>query len=105
MATLTTEIASVTPAEKISGQHERHFGTDHLLTDLKGRSIRGGAITICAQAAKFFLQLCSTVVLARLLTPADFGLITMVTAATGFVAMFKDLGLSMATIQRKEITH
>ena len=46
----------------------------------------------------------STAILARLLTPADFGLIAMVTAVTGFVAMFKDAGLSMATIQREEIT-
>jgi PST family polysaccharide transporter len=37
--------------------------------------------------------------LARLLTPADFGLIAMVTVITGFVEMFKDAGLSMATIQ------
>ena len=43
-------------------------------------------------------------VLARLLTPQDFGLIAMVTAVTGFVALFKDAGLSMATVQRAEIT-
>jgi len=29
----------------------------------------------------------------------------MVTAITGFVAMFKDLGLSLATVQREKITH
>jgi len=38
-------------------------------------------------------------VLARLLTPEEFGLIAMVTAVTGFVMMFKDMGLSMATVQ------
>lgn len=47
----------------------------------------------------------STVVLARLLTPQDFGLIAMVTAVTGFVVMFKDMGLSMATVQKAEINH
>ena len=47
----------------------------------------------------------STVVLARLLTPQDFGLIAMVTAVTGFVVMFKDMGLSMATVQRAEVNH
>lgn len=81
------------------------FATDHLLTDLKGRSVRGGAITLTAQAIKFALQMGSTMVLARLLTPADFGLIAMVTAVTGFAAMFKDAGLSMATVQREHITH
>ncbi|MFC1542116.1 lipopolysaccharide biosynthesis protein, partial [Candidatus Latescibacterota bacterium] len=44
-------------------------------------------------------------VLARLLTPEDFGLIAMVAAVTGFVMMFKDMGLSMATVQRAEINH
>lgn len=60
---------------------------------------------MAAQGAQFVLHLGSTVVLARLLTPHDFGLIAMVTAVTGFVAMFKDLGLSMATVQKAEINH
>lgn len=85
--------------------HARHFATDHLMGDLKGRSVRGGAVTLSAQGVKFVLQLGSTAVLARLLTPADFGLIAMVTAITGFVAMFKDAGLSMATVQRAEVNH
>jgi PST family polysaccharide transporter len=47
----------------------------------------------------------ATVVLARLLKPADFGLVAMVTAITSLGTAFADLGLSEATIQRKEITH
>lgn len=58
-----------------------------------------------AQIGRQIVSMCSTVVLARLLTPQDFGIIAMVTAVTGFVAMFKDMGLSMATIQRAEINH
>jgi len=81
------------------------FDTEYLKADLKGRSVRGGAVTMAAQGARFFLQMGSTVVLARLLTPQDFGLIAMVTVVTGFVAMFKDMGLSMATVQRAEINH
>ena len=88
-----------------ASRHDRHFATDHLMGDLKGRSVRGGAVTLTSQGIKFVLQLGSTMVLARLLTPGDFGLIAMVTAITGFVAMFKDAGLSMATVQRKDITH
>ncbi len=81
------------------------FDTEYLKTDLKGRSVRGGAVTMVAQGARFFLQMGSTIVLARLLTPQDFGLVAMVTAVTGFVMMFKDMGLSMATVQRNEINH
>ena len=81
------------------------FDTEYLKADLKGRSVRGGAVTMAAQGVRFFLQMGSTMVLARLLTPQDFGLIAMVTAVTGFVVMFKDMGLSMATVQKAEINH
>jgi len=86
-------------------EQNNFFDTEHIEVDLKGRSIRGGAVTMVAQGMRFFLQMGSTVVLARLLTPQDFGLIAMVTAVTGFVVMFKDMGLSMATVQKDEINH
>jgi PST family polysaccharide transporter len=89
-----------------AGQTTNHlFNIEHLKTDLKGRSVRGSAVTMTAQAVKFLLHTGSTAILARLLTPKDYGLVAMVTAITGFVAMFKDMGLSMATIQKAEINH
>jgi O-antigen/teichoic acid export membrane protein len=84
---------------------DRHFRTDHLMDDLAGRSARGGVITVTAQAAKFALQTGSTMVLARLLTPADFGLFAMVAVFTRFIERFRDLGLSAATVQRPEVGH
>lgn len=47
----------------------------------------------------------STAVLARLLSPEDYGLIGMTTAVTGFIQLFQSMGLSEATIQCKEINH
>jgi PST family polysaccharide transporter len=44
-------------------------------------------------------------VLARLLSPQDFGLQGMVVAVTGFLSLFQDAGLGAATIQRLEVTH
>src|SRR5271165_2594094 len=81
------------------------FSTEHLHADLKGRSVRGGLLTLTSQGAQFLMQSISTVVLARLLTPADFGLVAMVATITGLGQAFADLGLSEATIQRKEINH
>ncbi|MEO1378097.1 MAG: lipopolysaccharide biosynthesis protein [Cyanobacteria bacterium J06635_10] len=83
--------------------NQQYFLTEHLKNDLKDRSVRGGAITIAAQACKFILQMASTVILARLLAPSDFGLIGMVTVVIGFASLFKDLGLSTATIQKPTI--
>lgn len=86
-------------------KNSQYFRTDHLKADLRNRSVRGGVVTMAAQVFKFGLNLGSNLVLARLLTPQDYGLIGMVTAVTGFVSLFKDLGLSMATVQKEEINH
>jgi len=84
---------------------EAHFATDHLLRDLRGRSISSGFVTALAQVAQFALNLASTMVLARLLAPQDFGLVAMVAAIMGFLRIFNDAGLSTATVQREGITH
>jgi O-antigen/teichoic acid export membrane protein len=80
------------------------LSTEHLHTDLKGRSVRGGVLTLISQGTQFVILSTSTVVLARLLVPADYGLVAMVTAITGLGQAFADLGLSEATIQRKDIS-
>lgn len=81
------------------------LSTDHLRDDLKGRSVRGGALSVVAQVSQILLQTVSMVVLARLLMPSDFGLVAMVTGITAIAVGFADLGLTEATIQRKEISH
>jgi O-antigen/teichoic acid export membrane protein len=91
-------------APSISAQLDS-LSTHHLNADLKGRSLRGGLLTGSSQGAQFLLQSISTVVLARMLTPADYGLVAMVVAITGIGQAFADLGLSEATIQRSEINH
>lgn len=80
------------------------LSVEHLQADLRGHSVRGGMLTLTSQGAQFLIQSVATVVLARLLTPIDFGLVAMVTAITILAQGFADLGLSEATIQRKEIT-
>ncbi|WP_299410524.1 lipopolysaccharide biosynthesis protein [Acaryochloris sp. IP29b_bin.148] len=86
-------------------KNREFFKTEHLQPNLKRRSIQGGLITVSSQGVKFALTLISNICLARLLTPADHGLVSMVMAVIGFMKLFKDLGLSMATVQRKEINH
>jgi O-antigen/teichoic acid export membrane protein len=85
--------------------NDRHLATDHLLTNLKGRTISSGFVTIFSQGIQFVLSLVSIMILARLLLPQDFGLIAMVFTVTGFLKIFNDAGLSTATIQREGITH
>lgn len=78
--------------------------TTHLHENLKSRTVRGGFFTLGSQISMFVLQSIATVVLARLLTPTDFGLVAMVTAISSLAQSFSDLGLSEATIQCPEIS-
>ena len=74
------------------------------MKDLKAKTIRGGFARMCAQGASLLLRVGSLMVLARLLGPKDFGLVGMVTAFTGVFKLFRDFGLSSATVQRTTVT-
>lgn len=75
------------------------------MKDLRERTIRGGFARVCAQAVFFALRIGALMVLARLLDPNDFGLVGMVTGFTGVLNLFRDFGLSTATVQRVDITN
>lgn len=91
--------------DRVPDPNDRHFSTDHLLVNLKARTISSGLVTSAAQLIQFVLNLVSIMVLARLLTPKDFGLVAMATTMNGFLRIFADAGLSTATVQREGITH
>jgi PST family polysaccharide transporter len=74
------------------------------LHDLKRASLRSGMVTVTAQVVTIAIQLVSTVTLARLLSPADYGLLAMVMVVTSFAGLFRDFGLSSAAIQRGDLT-
>jgi PST family polysaccharide transporter len=70
---------------------------------LKDQAIAGIEWTAGARVAKLILQFIISVILARLLSPKDFGLIGMIVVFTGFAALFSEMGLGAALIQRKVI--
>jgi O-antigen/teichoic acid export membrane protein len=94
-----------TSDQSSSDDQNRHFRTDHLQADLGGRSARGGMVTLSAQVFKFVFSTVATIVLARLLTPEDYGLIGMVAILINFVGMFQYLGLSTATVKWSDLNH
>jgi O-antigen/teichoic acid export membrane protein len=77
---------------------------DDFVTSLGTSAARGAGVTLVAQAVRFCLQIVSLVVMARLLTPADFGLVAMVTAVIGVAEIIRDFGLSSAAIQAKTLS-
>jgi len=100
-----TNFSGAETLNTVQGRHEHVLNTEHLLVNLKGRTVSSGFVAVAAQGAQFALTLGSTMVLARILAPHDFGLITMVMTIFGFLRVFKDAGLSTATVQREAITH
>ncbi len=80
-----------------------HLRTDLLDRDLESRAVRSGALTLGGQIASLVLSVGSTMVLARLLRPADFGLLAMVFTLTVLLDTFKDLGLPVAVQHRETI--
>src|SRR5207244_7930136 len=77
----------------------------HLWKVLKPRTVSICIVTSLFQAAVLMIILGSVMVLARLLTPQDFGLLAMVFAVMGFFRVFTAAGLSTATVQKEGITH
>lgn len=61
-----------------------------------------GASSVGTLLAKI-ISLTSTLVLARLLTPEDFGLMAMASTVTGFIGFFNEIGLGAAIIQKQDL--
>jgi O-antigen/teichoic acid export membrane protein len=74
-------------------------------TAVRAPSVRRSAFTaLVFQWGSYVLQLVSLVVLARILLPADYGLITMAAAVIGIAAVIGDFGLSLAAIQAPRLS-
>ncbi|QEO10259.1 lipopolysaccharide biosynthesis protein [Protaetiibacter larvae] len=71
--------------------------------DLARKATRGTAVTAGGLWMKTLVQMASTVLLARLLAPSDFGLLAMVTAVVGAADLMRDFGLTGAVIQARAI--
>ncbi len=73
--------------------------------ELRQRAVQGAGITLLSGGVGLAIQVIATVVLARLLTPADFGRVAMVTAFSQLFMNFGLNGLTEAVVQQDEVTH
>ncbi|MBI5320211.1 MAG: lipopolysaccharide biosynthesis protein [Bradyrhizobium sp.] len=83
---------------------EHYFAENKAVAGLGRASLHSGVIFIAARGVNIFVQLASTILLARLLSPHDFGLVAMVLALVGFAPMLIDLGTADASTQKTQIT-
>ncbi len=73
--------------------------------ELRRLAVKGAGATVLSSALSLGVQIIATVVLARLLTPQDFGLVTMVTTFSLLLVNFGLNGFTEAVVQREEINH
>ncbi|MCW3004504.1 MAG: lipopolysaccharide biosynthesis protein [Conexibacter sp.] len=67
------------------------------------KAIRGIPWTILSYAGGRAVMVASTIVLARLLAPSDFGLFALATLGTGFISIFSGLGLGAALVLHQDL--
>lgn len=78
--------------------------TAHLKEGLKKKALVGASFSVFAQTLNYIIQTIGTIILARILSPEDFGLVSM--AAT-FSILFQNFGVNgftEAIIQREDMT-
>ena len=82
-----------------------YFCTDNLRPQLKVLAIRGTGATVFAQLLNYGIQLIGAIILSRILTPDDFGLVAMVMVISLLLANFGGNGFTEAIIQEEKIDH
>ena len=90
-------------SKKVSDCSEQE-STSVDLADLKIKSVRGGGVKLLNQGIGFVIQILSTVILARILSPEDYGIMAMVAAVTAFAGLFGNFGLSTAAVQKEHLS-
>jgi PST family polysaccharide transporter len=85
-------------------QPDGNFHPIATVTGLRRTAVRGAGVAIAGSAANFVVQLGSVVILARLLTPSDFGIVTMVTTFSLLLRGFGVNGFAELITQREEVT-
>src|SRR5882672_5378965 len=71
--------------------------------NLKERTLQGIAWSFITRIASQVIQFGVSIVLARVLFPADFGLVGMIGVFTGFAGVFIDFGIGSAIVQRPDL--
>ena len=74
------------------------------MNNLKSKGFSAIVWTFTGQIAGQIVAFVISIILARILSPSDFGLLAMVNVVIGISSVFMDVGLGGALIQRKDVT-
>lgn len=71
--------------------------------ELRSRTARGASFALTGQVVILAVSIGSMVVLSRLLKPYEFGMYAVLQSVAAFVDIFRDMGLSAATVHRQTV--
>lgn len=75
------------------------------LRRLAAVSARGALWMLMSQGVIFVTNFIGVVILARFLTPSDFGIMAMAATVSNLIMMFRDAGLTTPVVQRRDLSH
>lgn len=67
-------------------------------------AVRGATIILASKIIALGVSFGTIAIVARQLTPEDYGIVAMVTSVTALFLVFSDMGLSLVVVQRPQIT-
>ncbi len=82
-----------------------YFDDTDVSANMTGKIVRGSAFLAASSVGSFAINVVSTMILARLLDPEAYGLLAMVFVVTNFLTQFRDMNLTLATVQKAQINH
>jgi PST family polysaccharide transporter len=75
------------------------------LRRLAAVSARGAFWLLMSQGIIFATNFIGVIILARFLTPSDFGIMAMAATVSNLIMMFRDVGLTTPVVQRRDLSH
>lgn len=74
-----------------------------MATSIKDILVKGVLWTAIAKYSGIIISMVSSIILARMLCPEDFGIIAIANILSIFLSMFSDMGIGAAIIQKREL--
>jgi O-antigen/teichoic acid export membrane protein len=74
------------------------------MTDIKSKTVRGAFWVLMEKMSLQLVSFCVTLVLARLLTPSDYGTVALLTIFLAVLGVLVDAGFGSALVQKKDAT-
>ncbi len=73
--------------------------------NLKQTAVNGFSWMLVGTVGQNLLQFATLIILARLITPSEFGVVTIAMLIIGFLKIFSELGVGPAIVQKKELSN